>query len=168
MINLPTNIRLITDSKVFHSDACINLIKNNNDYGIVHCIGIGEDYSKYFIETAAKVGKGLKFFINQYENLFYSVFKILNNYSQKLLQNLDIKILNYKEYFDTKIYNSFLNNYFIVQNDIISYGFICPGKIFSLDKKESIKIKINANKDTKENKDIEIKEIESLNNGDEF
>ena len=51
---------------------------------------------------------------------------------------------------------------------IISYGFICPGKIFSLDKKESIKIKINENNDIKECKDIDIKEIESLNNGDEL
>ena len=168
MINLPTNIILITDGKVFHSDDCINLIKENNDYGRVHCIGIGENYSKYFIETAAQVGKGLKFFITKYENLFYDFFSILNIYSQKFLQNLDIKILNYKEYFDTKIYNSFLNNYFITQNDIISYGFICPGKIFSLDKKESIKIKINENNDIKECKDIDIKEIESLNNGDEL
>jgi len=168
MINLPTNIILITDGKVFDSDDCINLIKENNDYGRVHCIGIGDNYNKYFIETAAEVGKGLKFFITNYENLFNDFFKILNIYSQKYLQNLDIKILNYKEYFDTKIYNSYLNNYFIEQNDIISYGFICPGKSFSLDKKEGIKIKINVNNEIKEFKDFEIKEMESLNNGDEL
>ena len=166
--NLPTNTILITDGKVFNSYECINLIKENNDYGIVHCIGIGEDYSKYFIETAAKVGKGFKCFISKYANLFYDAFKILNIYSQKYLQNLNINILNHNEYFDNKIYNSFLNNYYITQNDIISYGFIIPGNIFTLNKNESIKIKINVNNDIKDSKEIDINEILKLNNGNEL
>ena len=93
-INLPKNIIIITDGKIFDAGDCINIIKQNNNNGILNCIGIGEDYNKYFIEEAAKLGKGLKFFISNIQNLFYDIFKLLNIFSQKYLQNINIDILN--------------------------------------------------------------------------
>ena len=167
-INLPKNIIIITDGKIFDAGDCINIIKQNNNNGILHCIGIGEDYNKYFIEEAAKLGKGLKFFISNIQNLFYDIFKLLNIFSQKYLQNINIDILNYKEYFFDKKYNTYFNNYFITQNDIISYGFICPKKFFCSEIKKTIQAKINFDNDIKETKEININEIEILNNGDEL
>ena len=169
-INLPKNIIIITDGKIFDAEDCFDIIKKSPNNGVFHCIGIGENYNKYFIEEAAKLGKGSKFFIGNIENLFYDIFKLLNIFSQKYIQNINIDILNYKEYFFDKKYKTYLNNYFVTQNDIISYGFICPKKFFHSDAKKTIKARINFNIDEKEkeSKEVDINEIQILNNGDEL
>ena len=166
--NLPTNIIIITDGKVNNVGKCLYLINMYSKYNRVHCIGIGENYNKYFIEEAAKIGRGLKFFIQNIQNLTFAVFNILNLNSLKYSENINIDLLNYNEYFNKRKYNIFLNSYYIIQNDIISYGFICPGKFFSSKDKKIIKIKINCNNDSKDNKEIDIKDKEILNNGEEL
>lgn len=166
--NMQNNIIIITDGKVDHGGKCNNCIRQNTDYFKVHCLGIGENYNKYFIEEAAKIGGGLNFFIENVDWIFYPVFKILNIYSQKYLYNINIDILNNKEYFNKRQYNNFLNSYYIAQNDIVSYGFICPGKVYSFKDNSVIKIKINFNNDIISDKEGDIKEIEALNNGEEL
>ena len=168
-VDLPKNVIIITDGKVNNVGRCIDLIKENNNYYIVHCLGIGEDYNKYFVEETAKAGKGLKFFIKNVKGLFYDIFKILNIFSQEYIQNINIDILNNNEYFKNSKYNIFLNSYYITENDFITYGFICPGKFYSSEDKKIIKVNINLKKNNiKDNKEVDINETELLNNGEEL
>ena len=165
-LNLPINIIIITDGKVNNVEKCINIIDIYKEKFRVHSIGIGENYSKYLIEKSAIVGRGLKFFIENVEEISYKIFDILNIYSN-YLKNIKIKFINNLEYFEKKKFNVLPNSSFINQNDIISYGFICKGKIISPEK--IIQISINFDNNDKNNDEIiDIKKIENLNDGNEL
>ena len=163
---LPINIIIITDGKVSNVGKCVNLIDENNDNFRVHSIGIGENCDKFLIEQTANAGKGLKFFINNIENISFKIFHILNICSN-YLKNIKIEIINNLNYFDKKKFNIFSNDSFINQNDIIFYGFICPGKIISPEEKIKLSIKSDIN-NLNNNKIVEIKTIETLKNGNEL
>ena len=168
-LNLPINIIIITDGKVSNVGKCVDLIDENKENFRVHSIGIGENYDKFLIEKTANVGRGLKLFIDNVENIYYKIFNILNVFTN-YLKNIQIEIINNLDYFDKKNFVVFSNESFINQNDIIFYGFICPGKIFS--PKENIKLSINFlnnnNENLNNNKIVEIKNIETLKNGNEL
>ena len=171
ILNLPLNIIIITDGKVFNVGKCADIIRENNDMFRVHAIGIGENYDKNLIEKMANAGRGLKFFIKNIEQLSYKIFKILNIYSMEYLKNIKIEFLNNLEYFNKIKYNIIPHSAFTSQNDIISYGFIYPGETIPLDNLIKINIKydiINNNMIQNKNFEFDIKRIEKLNDGNEL
>ena len=169
ILNLPINIIIITDGKISNVGQCVDLIIENKNNFRVHSIGIGENYDKFLIEKTANVGRGLKFFIENVENISFKIFNILNIFSN-YLKNIQIDIINNLDYFDKKKFVVFSNGSFINQNDIIFYGFICPGKIISSKEKIQLSIKFcnNDNDNLNNNKIVEIKTIETLKNGNEL
>ena len=98
---LPINIIIITDGKISNVGKCFNLIDENKDNFRVNSIGIGENYDRFLIEKTANVGKGLKFFIKNVENISFKIFDILNFFSN-YLKNIKIEIINNLNYFEKK------------------------------------------------------------------
>ena len=173
ILNIPLNVVIITDGKVFNVGKCVDIIRENNEMFRVHAIGIGENYDKKLVEEMANAGRGLKFFIKNTEQLSYRIFKILNIYSMEYLKNMKIEFLNNLEYFNKIKYNIIPYSAFTSQNDIISYGFICPGEIIPLENLIKINIKydiINNKNNIIQNKNFEfdLQRIEKLNEGNEL
>ena len=162
--DLSLNIIIITDGKVSNVKKCINLVSQNAERYRVHAIGIGRNYDKYLIEQLAKAGRGEKFFISNINNLIYKTFDILNNCSNEYLKNIKFEFKNNLEYFNKSQYNILPYSSNINQNDVILYGFICPSEIISPNNLIQMNVVYNNN----QNKNIEIKSVEQLNNGDEL
>ena len=127
-------------------------------------MGIGDNYNKYLVEKIALAGRGEKLFIPNVYLLIYKIFGILNACSNLYLKNIDFDIENNLEYFKSMKYKIIPYSSSINQNDIVIYGFICPGNIINNNDAIHINLKYNDN----ENKIMEIKDLEKLKNGDEL
>ena len=118
-ISLPKNIFLLTDGEMHYKKETLNLIEENSNKFSVYSFGIGKYFDEDFIKKAGIVGKGN-----------YSFCKNINQLNQIISSNLNICLLNIKNF---KIISSLEENNLyklidtpivIKENNIIKLGYI--------------------------------------------
>lgn len=147
-INLAKTIFLLTDGFVDDKTTCLDIIAKSSDTFRVQSLGIGQNFDRELIEKCGFLGKGSYSYIENVEQMksiiIESLNKSLRNYLGDGKVELPEKLNNYKYTYPKEIK-------VIFEDDVINYGFICPG--------EPINESIDMTLCMTDYKDIEKKEI---------
>ena len=112
---LPRIIFLLSDGSISNSNQVISLVKNNSNIIRLHCVGIGNGISSYFITEVAKAGKGISEFVKDDDVLENKTMYILQAAFSPYLTSISVTV-NPAQY-SARVFPIMSDSYILLKNE---------------------------------------------------